>query len=146
MGKFLDAQISQNISTSDAVSIPLSTTPTLFATLGLNTASAGTNLRIQFTGTVSIGSLAQVLVPITVQVFRGTGPESVLVYSATETAPAAGTVVVASRFVFTFTGADYKPPNPGSLVYQAFISIPSGVEIAPTRTGPESFNASAYSN
>ncbi|MFJ5760220.1 hypothetical protein ACIQAA_14040 [Neobacillus sp. NPDC093182] len=145
MTRLLDAQISQNISHSGAISIPLSATPTLFATLGLNTAGAGVNLRIQFTGTVGISSLAQVAVPVTVEVYRGTGPTRVLIYSATETSDVAGTVGVAARNILTFTGADFNPPNPGFLIYQAFVRIPGGVPVAPTRTGPESFNAQAYS-
>lgn len=143
--RLLDAQISQNISTSGGISIPLTPTPTLFATLGLNTSGAGSGLRVQFTGTVGISSLAQVAVPITVEVYRGTGPSRVLVYSVTETSEVAGTIGVASRKILTFTGADFNPPNPGFLIYQAFVSIPGGLPITPTRTGPESFNAQAYS-
>ncbi|MFB3161493.1 hypothetical protein P5G62_011705 [Neobacillus sp. 179-C4.2 HS] len=145
MTRLLDAQISQNISTSGGISIPLTTTPTLFATLGLNTSGAGADLRVQFTGTVGISSLAQVAVPITVDVYRGIGPNRVLVYSVTETSEVAGTLGVASRKILTFTGADSNPPNPGFLIYQAFVSIPGGIPIAPTRTGPESFNAQVYS-
>lgn len=37
MGTFLDAQISQNTSFSGGIAIPLSSTPALFGTLGLNT-------------------------------------------------------------------------------------------------------------
>jgi hypothetical protein len=145
MTRLIDAQISQNISYSGAISIPITATPTLFATLGLNTSSAGPNVRTQFTGTVGISSLAQVAVPITVEVYRGTGPNRVLVYSATETSEIAGTLGVASRKILTFTGADFNPPNPGFLIYQAFVSIPGGIPVAPTRSGPESFNAQVYS-
>ncbi|OLS34057.1 hypothetical protein [Bacillus sp. MRMR6] len=145
MTRFLDAQISQNISYSDAISIPLSSTPTLFATLGLNLSAAGPNRRVQFTGTIAVSSLAQVLVPINIEIYRGTGPNRVLVYSASETSQVSGTLGVASRRIITLTGADFNPP-PAFLIYQAFISIPGGVPIAPTRTGPESFNAQAYSD
>ncbi|MFJ8070899.1 hypothetical protein ACIQZD_18385 [Peribacillus sp. NPDC096447] len=146
MGKFLDAQISQNISLSGGIAIPVSSTPALFGTLGLNTSGAGPNLRVQFTATVALSSLAAVIVPVTIQIYRGVGPGRVLVYSAIETAPAAGALLVASRNIITVNGADYRPPNPGSLVYQAFISIPGGIPIAPTRTGPESFNVAAFSD
>jgi hypothetical protein len=147
MGKFLDAQISQNSSTSGSIAIPLTSTPQLFGTLGLSTAGAGANIRTQFTATVSISSLALVAVPVTISIFRGMGPGAVLVYSATETSEVAGVLGVASRKVFTITGADFKPPAPGSfLVYQAFVSIPGGVALAPTRNGPESFNAAIYSD
>ncbi len=39
MGTFLDAQTSQNASFSDSISIPVTTTPALFGSLGLNTAN-----------------------------------------------------------------------------------------------------------
>ncbi|MFE4143744.1 hypothetical protein ACFX4I_18185 [Peribacillus sp. YIM B13472] len=148
MGRFLDARISQNISKSGQIAIPLSSTPARFGTLGLVTSGAGPNLRVQFTATVAISSLAAVLVPVLIEIYRGQGPGRVLVYSATETAPAAGALLVASRHIITVTGADYLPPNPptGLLAYEAFVSIPGGVPVAPTRTGPESFNAAAYSD
>lgn len=148
MSKFLDARTSQNISYSGGLSIPLSSTPALFAELGLNTAGAGPNLRIQFTASVAISSLANVAVPVRVDIYRGrlADPDRVLVYTAIETTGVAGVLGVASREIFTVTGSDYTPPNPGLLIYQAFISIPGGAPIAPTRTGPESFNAAAYSD
>ncbi|MDY0943740.1 hypothetical protein [Priestia megaterium] len=147
MVKLLDAHISQNISYSDGISIPLTTTPELFGTLGLSTVGAGPNIRVQFTATVAISSLASVAVPVVISIYRGVGPSRVLVYSATDTAPAVGVLQVASRKIITVTGADYRPPNPGtSLAYQAFISIPNGVALAPTRTGPESFNVAVYSD
>ncbi|NQX69336.1 hypothetical protein HQN90_24685 [Paenibacillus alba] len=146
MGILLDEQISQNISTTGGISIPLSSTPALFGTLGLNTADAGANLRIQFSATVSLASIVSVLTPVTITIFRGVGPSAVLVYSATQSAPAVGLLEVLANSVMTVTGVDYIPPNPGFLVYQAFVSIPGGVAIAPTRIGPESFNAAAYSD
>ncbi|MFP3122356.1 hypothetical protein OH784_06215 [Ectobacillus funiculus] len=148
MSTFLDARTSQNISYSDGLSIPLSSTPALFAELGLVTTGAGPNLRIQFTASVAVSSLASVAVPIRIDIYRGrlADPERVLVYSAIETTAVAGILGVASRKILTVTGSEYTPPNPGLLVYQAFISIPGGVPIAPTRTGPESFNAAAYSD
>jgi hypothetical protein len=146
MGQFLDAQISQNISTSDAAAIPVTATPALFGTLGLNTTGAGANLRVQFTATAAISSLALVAVPITISIFRGVGPGAVLVYSATELPIALGAVGALNRRIITVTGADYQPPNTGFLVYQAFISTTGGLAVAPTRTGPESFNAAAYSD
>ncbi|MGE6716974.1 hypothetical protein ACQKGD_06290 [Peribacillus frigoritolerans] len=146
MGTFLDSQISQNISYSGGIAIPLSPTPALFGTLGLNTAGAGPNLRVQFSATVAISSLVTVAVPITIEIYRGVGPGRVLVYSATETSPVIGALGVASRRIITVTGSDYRPPNPGNLVYQAFISIPGGIVLVPTRTGPESLNSAAYSD
>ncbi|MBY0090735.1 hypothetical protein H7S74_28555 [Priestia aryabhattai] len=147
MAKLLDANTSQNISFSDGISIPLTTTPQLFGTLGLSTVGAGENIRTQFTATVALSSLATVAVPVVISIYRGVGPQRVLIYSATETAVATGLLQVASRSIITVTGSDYRPPVPGSfLVYQAFISIPNGIALAPTRTGPESFNAAVYSD
>lgn len=143
--RFLDSEISQNSSFSGGISIPLSSTPTLYATLGLDLTTAGANRRVQFTTTVGISSLASVAVPVTIEVYRGTGPGRILVYSATETTEVLGTLGVASRKVFTFTGADFNPPAQ-FLIYQAFVSIPGGIAIVPTRSGPESLNAQAYSD
>ncbi|MBR8645544.1 hypothetical protein KEH51_19935 [[Brevibacterium] frigoritolerans] len=54
---------------------------------------------------------------------------------------------VASETVITLAGADFNPPSPDNfLIYQSFISIPGGIIIVPTRTGPESFFAAAYSD
>lgn len=148
MVKLLDARTSQNISYSGGLSIPVSATPALFAEVGLITTGAGPSLRIQFTASVALSSLASVAVPVRIDIYRGrqSDPNRVLVYSAVETTDVAGVLGVASRKIFTVTGSDYVPPNPGLLVYQAFISIPGGVPVAPTRTGPESFNAAAYSD
>ncbi|MCR8642500.1 hypothetical protein NV379_07465 [Paenibacillus sp. N1-5-1-14] len=144
-GKFLDSQISQNGSFTGSVGIGVTSTPALFGTLGLITSGAGAHLRVQFTATVTVSSLVSVLTPVTIQIFRGTGVGATLVYSATESLPLG--LLVLSETVFTATGCDYQPPNPdGFLIYQAFVSIPAGLAILPVRTGPESFNAAAYSD
>jgi hypothetical protein len=145
MARLIDEQVSQNASTAGSISIPLSSTPALYGTLGLNTSTVGPTLRVEFTTTVGISSIAQALAPITIEVYRGTGPGRVLVYSATEAVEAAGTLGLVNTKVFTFTGIDYLPSNPGFLIYQAFVSG-SGVTIGLSRTGPESFNAQAYSD
>ncbi|AOH55186.1 hypothetical protein ABE28_012575 [Peribacillus muralis] len=146
MGKFLDAQTSQNASYRDSISIPVTTTPVLFGSLGLNTAGAGANLRVEFTFTATLSSLAAILTPVNIEIYRGTGVGRVLVYSAQQTLPIAG-LGVASETIISLSGADFNPPAPNNfLVYQAFISIPGGIVIAPTRTGPESFFAAAFSD
>lgn len=144
MAIFLDQQVSQNASTSGAIAIPLSATPTLFGTLGLDTSGAGPNLRVHFTATVTASALVTVLTPITVDIFRVINGVSTLIFSVTENLPV-GTLVV-SQNVVTANGVDYNPPNPGFIVYQAFVSIPAGLAVIPTRVGPESFNAEAYSD
>ncbi|MFC5734536.1 hypothetical protein [Cytobacillus gottheilii] len=146
MGTFLDAQTSQNASFSDSISIPVTTTPALFGSLGLNTTGAAGPIRVEFAFTATVTSLLSLLQPITIQIYRVSGGVSTLVYSAAPTLAVAG-LGVASRTVISLSGADFNPPAPDNfLVYQAYISIPGGVAIAPTRVGPESFSAAAYSN
>jgi hypothetical protein len=146
LGKFLDAQTSQNASYRDSISIPVTTTPALFGSLGLNTTGAGPNIRVEFTFTATLSSLAAILTPVNIEIYRGTGVGRVLVYSAQLTLAVAG-LGVASETIITLAGADFNPPSPNNfLVYQSFISIPGGIVIAPTRTGPESFFAAAFSN
>lgn len=144
MGIFLDEQVSQNASTAGAIAIPVSTTPELFGTLGLNTSGAGANLRVHFTATVTVSGLITVLTPITVTIFRVIDGVSTLIFSVTETLPV-GTLILTTSVV-TANGVDYQPPNPGFLVYQAFVSTPGVLDVFPTRVGPESFNAEAYSD
>lgn len=146
MGKLLDQQVSQNASTSGAISIPVSTTPQLFGTLGLHTAGAGSNLRVEYTFTAAFSSLASLLTPINISIYRGTGADRVLVFSATQTLPVAG-LGVASNTVISLSGADFNPPSPNNfLIYQAFISTTGGLSILPRRIGPETFSASSYSD
>ncbi|BFH60965.1 hypothetical protein [Paenibacillus azoreducens] len=142
--RLIDSQISQNVSTAGAVSIPASATPELFGTLGLNTAAAGPNLSVHFTATVTLSAVVAILVPVTVTIFRVVGGVSTLIYSATETMPV-GTLLLTTN-VLTVTGIDLLLTNPGFVVYQAFVSIPSGLAVIPNRVGPESFEAVAYSD
>ncbi|MET3548801.1 hypothetical protein ABID47_005433 [Paenibacillus favisporus] len=142
--RLIDSQISQNVSTAGAVAIPASTTPALFGTLGLNTSTAGANLSVHFTATVTLSAVVAVLVPVTVTIFRVVGGVSTLIYSATETLPV-GTLLLTTD-VLTVTGIDLLTTNPGFVIYQAFVSIPAGLAVIPNRTGPESFEAVAYSD
>lgn len=143
MAILLDEQVSQNASTSGAIAIPVSATPELFGTLGLNVSGSRGNLRVHFTATVTVSALVTVLAPITIDIFRVVGGVSTLIFSVTENLPV-GTLIL-TQSVVTANGVDYLPPNDGFLVYQAFVSTP-GLEIIPTRVGPESFNAEAYSD
>lgn len=142
--RLIDSQISQNVSTAGAVSIPASATPALFGTLGLNTAAAGPNLSVHFTATVTLSAVVAVLVPVTITIFRVVGGVSTLVYSAMQTLPV-GTLLLTTD-VITVTGIDLLTTNPGFVVYQAFVSIPGGLTVIPNRVGPESFEAVAYSD
>lgn len=144
MAILLDQQVSQNASTAGAIAVPLSDTPALFGTLGLNVAGAGANLRVHFTATVTVSGLISVLTPVTITIFRVVGGVPTLVFSVTESLPV-GTLILTTSVV-TANGVDYNPPNDGFLVYQAFVSTPGLLEVFPTRVGPESFNAEAYSD
>ncbi|MFU1796406.1 hypothetical protein ACM1RC_21280 [Paenibacillus azoreducens] len=142
--RLIDSQISQNVSTTGAVAIPASATPALFGTLGLNTAAAGPNLSVHFTATVTLSAVVNILVPVTLTVFRVVDGVSTLIYSATETL-SVGTLLLTTD-VLTVTGIDLLTTNPGFVVYQAFVSIPEGIAVIPNRVGPESFEAVAYSD
>lgn len=152
MPEFLvDTQVSQNASTAGAISVPLGPVlnilappaSALFGTLGLNTSTAGDDLRIVFDYTVTLSSLVTVLTPVTVTVNRVIGGIPTTIYSVTETLPLVAGVLTTT--VLSGVGIDYHPTNPGFIVYQAIISVPATVLVFPTRTGPESFNAAAYS-
>lgn len=144
MPKLLDFKISQN---SGSVGSPLTLVngaPLLFGTLELDTSGAGPNLRIQFEATVSVSAIVSVASSIVVQIVRGLGGPGVgtTVYTAVHSFPLL--IDILDTEVVTVTGADFLPPNPGFLTYQAFVSV-SGIDLA-TRTGPESFNALAISD
>lgn len=146
MGKFLDSQSSQNASYDGSISIPITATPALFGTLGLNVADAGPNLRVQFAFTATASAIVTVATSINIDIYRGVGAGRVLVYSATAVLPVLGLGVLSSETI-TLTGSDFNPPAPNNfLIYQAFISVPAGTLILPTRTGPENFYAAAYSD
>ncbi|MNN88759.1 hypothetical protein D3C81_2064840 [compost metagenome] len=99
---------------------------------------------MHFTATVTAAALVTVLTPVTIDIFRVVGGVSTLIFSVTENLPV-GTLVL-SQTVVTANGIDYNPPNDGFIVYQAFVSAPGLLEVFPTRVGPESFNAEAYSD
>ncbi|MCY7490104.1 hypothetical protein ABNB59_15570 [Paenibacillus larvae] len=145
MPTYLDAQISQNSGSFGAPLASVTTTPALFGTLGLITAGAGANLRVQFEATVTISAIVDVLSSVIIQIVRGVGGPGVgtTVYTAIHTLPILG-VGVLSTDVITIAGADFLPPNPVFLTYQAFVSV-TGIALA-TRVGPESFNALAVSD
>lgn len=143
----LDQQVSLNSGSLSAPLITPRTTPLLFGTLGLKTAGAGTNFRVNFNATMTIASAIAVAAQVIVQVFRGIGGPGVatLVYTGINSLNVLG-VGVQSLETFTFTGSDFNPPNPiGALTYQAFFSV-SALGLIITRVGPESFNAIAVSD
>ncbi|TVX93142.1 hypothetical protein [Paenibacillus agilis] len=143
MAKFLDSQISQNASYAGSISIPATTAPALFGTLGLNLTGAGPNVRVNFKATVSLSNLLGVLTTATIVVVRISGGIPVVVYTATASIPA----ILLTTYNFTISGIDNNvpvPAAPGFVTYQAFISV-AGLNII-ARTGPESFSALASSD
>ncbi|MCR8842754.1 hypothetical protein NQ117_03590 [Paenibacillus sp. SC116] len=103
MAKFLDGQISQNASYAGSISIPATTAPALFGTLGLNLTGAGPNPRVIFEGTVSLFSLLGVLTTATITVVRISGGIPVVVYTANQSIPA----IALTTFNFTISGIDF---------------------------------------
>lgn len=141
----LDSQVSMNSSATGSIAVPLTTTPTVFATLGLDATTAGPNLEVQFTFTATVSMLVSLLItPVVITVERVVGGVPTPIYSVTQDIPI---VTALSNFVITANGVDYLPPA-DFLVYQASISVPAGLGIVifPTRVGPESMIAAAYSD
>ncbi len=141
--RLIDTQVAQNSSTTGSIGIPLTAAPVLFGTLGLNTAAAGPDLQVQYTATATVSSTLAVVAPVVVSIFRVVSGVSTPIFSLTETVPI-GTLALATVSL-SVNGIDFQPPNPGFIVYQAFISAP-GLVLFPTRVGPESFRAVAYSD
>ncbi|WP_410771913.1 hypothetical protein [Fontibacillus sp. BL9] len=145
MANFLvDSQISQGSSFANSISVPASTTPALFGTLGLNTAGAGDDLRVHFSATVTLAATIAILVPVTITIVRVIGGVSTTVYTATESLPVGNLLLTTS--VFTVSGVDVPPDDANFIFYRAFVSIPAGLAVIPNRVGPESFQAVAYSD
>lgn len=141
MTKLVDARTSQNASFANSIAIPIliANTPQLFGQVGLNTLGSGSNIRVQFNGTISL-QLPLALVGITVTVVRGTTPTGPLVYSATSTY----NLSMLAPQVISFTCADFNPPPVNDqLTYSVYVS--SNL-LGTIRVGPENFSATAYSD
>lgn len=146
MTRLLDARTSQHASFEQSISTSTPTTPTLFGQVGLDCLNPGGTIRVQFTATLTISFPGNATdLTILIQVVRGTQITDPIVYSANLTLPATAPVEASLIFPYTVTGSDYDVPAPPSnqLIYSAFISSNSTL---PTRVGPESFNAAAYSD
>ncbi|KJD44531.1 hypothetical protein [Paenibacillus terrae] len=134
MGTFIDGRTSQNASTANSISIPITVlnTPQLFGQIGLNTMGITGTPRVLLKGTLSV-QLPLALVGITISIVRGTLPTDPLVYSATSTF---GLSILAPQ-VIAFSADDFNPPITPQLVYTAFVS--SNL-LGTIRVGPESFD------
>ncbi|MDQ0661316.1 hypothetical protein [Paenibacillus sp. W2I17] len=140
MSQFLDARTSQNASLANSIAIPILVinTPQLFGQIGLQTAGAGANPRVQFKGTVSV-QLPLALVGITIAIVRGTLATDPVIYSATSTF----SLSVLAPQIITFSADDFNPPITPQLTYTAFIS--SNL-LGTIRVGPENFDGALYSD
>jgi len=140
MSQFLDARTSQNASLANSIAIPILVvdTPQLFGQIGLQTAGAGANPRVQFSGTVSL-QLPLALVSVTITIVRGTLSTDPVIYSASSTF----SLSVLAPQVITFSASDFNPPITPQLTYTAFIS--SNL-LGTIRVGPESFDGALYSD
>ncbi|WP_334075755.1 MULTISPECIES: hypothetical protein [Paenibacillus] len=137
--QFLDAKVAVNSTGGTAVT----TTPAIFGTLGLDTSDAGPDLEIQFSAMVTISVASAAPTDVTITINRISSLGTVPIYTVTEGFP--NITAEGGQFAFTITGADYQPPNPdGFLIYQAVVSVDS-TTATPTRVGPESLIAAAYS-
>lgn len=140
MSIFLDARTSQNASYANSIAVPILAinTPQLFGQIGLVTSGAGTNPRVQLSGTISL-QLPLALVGITITIVRGTATTDPLVYSATSTFD----LSLLAPQVIAFNAADFNPPLAPQLTYTAFVS--SNL-LGTIRVGPESFSGALYSD
>ncbi|KGX92423.1 hypothetical protein N781_16960 [Pontibacillus halophilus JSM 076056 = DSM 19796] len=143
MTKLVDARTSQNASFVNSIFEPvLIFDEETVGQVGLAVGTAGPNLRVQLSGTVTVQlPLAPVLTTITIRVVRGTVETDQLVFSTSQTLDLA----ITGPQSISFVGSDFNPPIPGSgpLAYTAFISASA---IGTARVGPESFNAVAFSD
>ncbi|KAA9013581.1 hypothetical protein [Niallia endozanthoxylica] len=142
MAKLLDARTSQNASYANSIGILITTTPQLFARLTLNTTGATGLVRTQISGTVAVQlPLLPVLTTVTVRIVRGTAPTDFLVYSAEDTLDTS----ILGPQILSFSASDFNVPIPASnsIVYTAFIEASA---VGTIRVGPESFNATIYSD
>ncbi|MGF9696077.1 MULTISPECIES: hypothetical protein [Paenibacillus] len=135
MAQFLDARVSQNATSTNSIAIPIPVinTPTLFAQIGLLTAGAGPNPRVQMKGTITV-QLPLALFIVTITIVRGTLATDPFIYSASTTYGLSG--IIAPE-VITFSANDFNPPITPQLTYSAFISTNL---LGTVRVGPENLD------
>ncbi|WP_053780995.1 hypothetical protein [Paenibacillus xylanivorans] len=149
MVKTLDARTSQG-SNGQHVLTPSFTNgvPLLFAQVGLQISNPGMWVRTFFSGIIEVtANQLPVNGNLVIEVYRGLGISQQLVYKAT-------TNVLDNPFfspcVLSFTGSDFNvpPPGNGQLVYSAYATFSYNpiYNVSNVRLGPESFNATVYSD
>ncbi|MDN8588972.1 hypothetical protein B2I21_03840 [Chryseobacterium mucoviscidosis] len=149
MVKTLDARTSQGSNGQNIVTPSFTNgVPLLFAQVGLQVSNPGTLIRTLFSGIIEVtANQLPVNGNLVIEVYRGLSSSQQLVYRA-------GTIVLSNPFfspcVFRFSGSDYNvmPPGNGQLVYSVYATFtynPS-FNVSNLRLGPESFNATVYSD
>lgn len=143
MAKFLDLRTSQNASYANSISVPILVVdePQLVGVIGLSTIEAGANIRVLLQGTVSLQlPLVPAVTSVTIEVVRGTTPDSPLVYSATQNMD----LNLLTPQVFTINALDYQPPNDDiEIAYSMYVSVSA---LGVVRVGPECFSGLAASD
>ncbi|SEO55910.1 hypothetical protein [Paenibacillus sp. OV219] len=143
LSKLLDARTSQNASNGNSINIELlADTPTMIGVVGLIVTGASGIIRVQLSGIAAIDipeKLPEEKV-VALGAIRGTLPtDPIIGYTRYEFSRAESGVKI-----LHLTASDYNVPFPASheLVYSLFLFSSEGC----TRIGPESFNASAFSD
>lgn len=122
--------------------------PILFAQVALQVNNPGPFVRTLFAGIVELtANVLPVNGNLVIEVYRGLGASQQLVYRA-------GTIIVADQFfspcVFSFTGSEYNVPTVGSsqIIYSVYATFSYNplYNVSGLRLGPESFNATLYSD
>ncbi|WP_028545859.1 hypothetical protein [Paenibacillus taiwanensis] len=144
MARLVDEQVSLNSSVLGELDIPITKTPELFGTLGLDTSNTGPTLRVEFDYTLEFSYVKTS--SFLISIYRGVGDDAVLVFQTQHSGVAGDDHKCAIRNVASASGVDYLPPNPGFLIYQAFVSTTNTRSSKLKRIGPESFAARAYSD
>ncbi|QLG40678.1 MULTISPECIES: hypothetical protein [unclassified Paenibacillus] len=149
MVKTLDARTSQGSNGQNIVTPSFTNgVPQLFAQVGLQVNNPGMVIRTFFSGIVEVtADQLPVNGNLVIEVYRGLGSSQQLVYRA-------GTIVLDNPFfspcVLSFSGSDYNvtPPVNGQLVYSVYAIFTYNpiYNVSNLRLGPESFNATVYSN
>lgn len=138
----IDARTSQNASFSGSIAIPILAvnTPQLIGQIGLVTAGAGSNPRVQLEATVAIQlPILPVTTTAIVTIVRGTQITDPIIYSASQSL----NLDIVGPQILTAVASDFQPPLTAQLTYTLFISVSV---LGTIRTGPESLNGTLYSD
>lgn len=140
MVQLLDAQTSQNASYANSISIPVSTTPQLAGQLTMSLAGASGVIRVQFSGVIGLKlPTPPIATVVQVTIVRGKTLSDLIIFSEQL---ALDTSIIGPQDL-SFAASDFNVPNISPITYTMFVSASA---LGTTRVGPESFNATAYSD